>query len=362
MDRRAFLYFSSAAGALFASGAARANPLTSGWRSFELTTSIQIPESAAHAQVWIPVPYAVDTPYQRRVKTHWTISHGGTARTVTDPSGQIQMLAAHWPQAGAPRSLTVTSHVETRNWRVDLTRPASGTGHFEDAASLHRYLQPTKLLPTDGIVKHTADQITRNQRSVMGKAKAIYHWVVLNTCRTASTPGCGTGDVNYMLTANDLNGKCADINSLFVALARAAGIPARDAYGLRVADSQFGYRSLGKSGNVTTAQHCRAEFYDEHYGWVPVDPADVRKVMLEESPGDLPLTHPKVKAAQAMLFGSWEMNWVAYNHGHDIALPGSKHDPVPFLMYPSGETEHGRLDSLDPDAFSYRVTSRQVSI
>ena len=70
-----------------------------------------------------------------------------------------------------------------------------------------------------------------------------------------------------MLTANDLNGKCADINALFVALARAAGIPARDAYGLRVADSQLGYRSLGKAGDVTRAQHCRAEFYAASHGW-----------------------------------------------------------------------------------------------
>ncbi|WP_161958979.1 transglutaminase-like domain-containing protein, partial [Acidovorax sp. ST3] len=218
-------------------------------------------------------------------------------------------------------------------------------------ATLREFIQPTALLPTDGIVKATADRITRGHQGALARARAIYDWVVDNTCRTASTRGCGTGDVRYMLTANDLNGKCADINALFVALARAAGIPARDAYGLRVADSQLGFRSLGKARDVTRAQHCRAEFYADGYGWIPVDPADVRKVMLEEPPGDLPATDPRVRSARVMLFGAWEMNWVAYNHGHDVALPGSAHGPVPFLMYPNGETVDGRLDSLDPDRF-----------
>ncbi len=190
--------------------------------------------------------------------------------------------------------------------------------------------------------------------------------VIHGTVATVSDPHeianvLGEAGVRYMLAANDLNGKCADINALFVALARASGIPARDAYGLRVADSQLGYKSLGKSGDVTRAQHCRAEFYASGYGWVPVDPADVRKVMLEESPGDLPITDPKVRAARVMMFGAWEMNWVAYNHGHDVALPGAQHGPVPFLMYPNGETSDGRLDTLDPDSFRYRITARQLA-
>lgn len=33
---------------------------------------------------------------------------------------------------------------------------------------------------------------------------------------------------------------------------------------------------------VTKAQHCWAEFYEPGYGWVVVDPADVRKAILEK--------------------------------------------------------------------------------
>ena len=74
------------------------------------------------------------------------------------------------------------------------------------------------------------------------------------------------------------------------------------------------------------------------FGWIPVDPADVRKVVLEEPPGNLPLTDAKVAAARKTLFGAWEMNWLAYNVAHDLKLPGSNGPAVEFLMYPQAET------------------------
>jgi len=182
-----------------------------------------------------------------------------------------------------------------------------------------------------------------------------------NTNRDPKTPGCGMGDVATMLKSGYLGGKCAEINALFVALARAVRIPARDAYGIRVADSRLGFKSLGRSGDISKAQHCRAEFYAPGRGWIPVDPADVRKVVLEEVPGGLPMNDSKVQTARAALFGSWEMNWAAYNHGHVVALPGSSKGAIPFLMYPNGETVEGRLDSLDPTMFRYEIHSRELT-
>ncbi len=92
-----------------------------------------------------------------------------------------------------------------------------------------------------------------------------------------------------------------------------AGIPARDVYGLRVAPSKFGYKSLGAgSAIISKAQHCRSEAYLAGFGWVPIDPADVRKVALEEPPANLKIDDPKVVAARKALFGSWETNWLAY--------------------------------------------------
>jgi transglutaminase-like putative cysteine protease len=191
------------------------------------------------------------------------------------------------------------------------------------------------------------------------KTRAIYDWIVENTYRDGKTRGCGLGDVKFMVENKAWGGKCADLNALFVALARAEGVPARDVYGVRVADSALGYKSLGKSGDITKAQHCRAEAYLRGYGWVPMDPADVRKVILEEGGGKDP-KDPMVLAARKRLFGSWEMNWLAYNYAHDLVLPKSTRGKVAFFMYPQCETAEGRLDPLDPDNFRYQMTSRAI--
>jgi len=93
----------------------------------------------------------------------------------------------------------------------------------------------------------------------------------------------------------------------------------------------------------------------------PVDPADVRKVVLEEPPGNLSLTDPKVVAARKTLFGAWETNWLAYNMAHDVRLPGSSGPAVEFLMYPQAEIAGSRLDSLDPEHFKYVITASEVT-
>jgi len=218
----------------------------------------------------------------------------------------------------------------------------------------------TQLLPTGGIVRKTAREITRGAKTDLDQARAIYEWVVDNTQRSPKTKGCGTGDIRGMLESGNLSGKCADLNALYVGLARAIGLPARDVYGVRVADSKFGYRSLGKSGDISRAQHCRAEVWLANFGWVPVDPADVRKVVLEEKPG-LTLKDDIVVAARRKLFGAWEMNWLAYNTAHDLRLPGSSGAKLPFLMYPQAENAAGRLDSLDAATFVYKLSAKEIT-
>ena len=148
---------------------------------------------------------------------------------------------------------------------------------------------------------------------------------------------------------------------MFVGLARAAGVPARDVYALRIAPSRRGFKSLGLASDVATrAQHCRAEVYLVGFGWVPVDPADVRKVALEEPPGTLPIGHEKVRDARARLFGSWEMNWIGFNSAHDVVLPRSNAKSIGYFMYPQAETSNGRADSLDPDTFRYDIVVREI--
>jgi transglutaminase-like putative cysteine protease len=328
------------------------------WRTFEVTTHVEVLKPSGTTKVWLPAALVIETPFQKTLSNKFS-ADGGSARMAEAKADGLGILAAEFP-AGVKPVLTLTSRVATKNYTVDLSRPGVAASKL-DRAELEYFCRPTKLLPTDGIVKATATEITSGAQTDLAKARAIYEWIVDNTFRDPKTRGCGVGNIRFMLESRDLGGKCADLNALYVGLARAAGLPARDVYGIRIAKSELGYKSLGTSSEtITKAQHCRAEVYIGSYGWVPVDPADVRKVVLEEPPGNRPLDDPMVKKARERLFGSWEMNWMAYNFAHDVALPGSAGAPVGFLMYPQVETSEGRVDSLDPDNFKYEITSRET--
>lgn len=326
------------------------------WRTFEVTTRVEVLQPAGRTRVWLPTPLTVDTPYQKSLGSTFR-AEGGEGKAMSDPAWGLGVVWAQWEE-GAKPVLAMVSRFATRDIAVDLSRPGRIRA---DRAELARYLEATEYLPTDGIVRKTAMDITKGARDDVAKARAIYDWICESTSRNPKTRGCGTGDIKYMLESGNLSGKCADLNALYVGLARAAGLPARDVYGIRVAKSAHGYKSLGAgTENITKAQHCRAEVFLTGHGWVPVDPADVRKVILEEPPGNLPMGDEKVVKARERLFGSWEMNWLAYNFAHDVDLPGATKGKVAFLMYPQCETAEGRLDCLDPDNFKYQITAREI--
>jgi transglutaminase-like putative cysteine protease len=313
---------------------------------------------AAAAQAWIPLPALNEPEWFKPGGSTWTTN--GRAAIKRDAKYGAEFLHTTWAQGENAPVVEVTSRFSTRDRAVDLSKP--GNVPALSGADRRLYTSATALIPVDGIVKQTSDKITAGASSEIDKARRIYEWIVDNTERNPKTRGCGVGDIASMLKSGNLTGKCADLNALYVGLARAAGLPARDVYGLRVAPSQFGYKSLGAGSEVVTkAQHCRAEVHLSGFGWVPVDPADVRKVVLEEPPANLPLTDAKVTAARKALFGSWEMNWLAYNVAHDIVLPGAKGPTLEFLMYPQAETAAGRLDCLDPDTFVYKITARELT-
>ena len=335
--------------------------MPSHWRVFEVTAKVEVLKPSGTTRVWLPVPLIADTDYQKALG-NTSHAQGGNIVFTQEPKYDMGIVGAEFPESEKAPKLTLVSRFATRDRAVDLS---SGRDRAvrEDPAVLELNLKATSLLPTDGIVRDTAREITKGATSDVQKARAIYEWIVDNTFRDPKVKGCGWGDIKTMLETRNLGGKCGDLNALFVGLARAAGVPARDVYGVRVAPSALGYKSLGANSEVISkAQHCRAEFYAQGIGWVPVDPADVRKVVLEEPPGKLSLDDRKVAAARKRLFGSWEMNWVAFNYAHDVRLPGSGGPMIPYFMYPNGETGSGRLDQLDPGSFKYTMTTREIRL
>lgn len=335
-------------------------PRVGAWRSFEVTIEATIADHQGTTRLWLPLP-SVETDYQSSLGNEWS-GNAGAVRVVSDSTLGARMLYAEFPPSVRQPMIRLMSRLQTRDRAVDWQRPQLVQ---EDPQVLRDCLAPTELIPTDGIVREIALASTRGAGDDLERARAIYRWVIVNAHRDPKVRGCGTGDVRTMLETGNLGGKCADLNAVFVGLCRAVGIPARDVYGLRLAPSAFGYRELGANpAKLTGAQHCRAEVFLRRYGWVAMDPADVLKVMRQETKEWIrDPAHPLVAPVNEGLFGAWEGNWLAYNMAHDLALPGSigKY-PLPFLMYPQGENQSGRFDGLSADTFRYSIHGRKLDV
>lgn len=332
------------------------SPQPGNWRTFEVSTRVDIIKPQGSTRVWLPVP-AVNTEWQKSMENRF--ASNGRAELMDDKPSGARMLYVEFAENEAAPFVELTSQIQTQNRAVNWAQKQDVVA---DAATVQQWTRPTSLLPTDGIVRKTAQEAAQGASTDIEKAQKIYDWIVANTFREPKVRGCGEGDIKTMLETGNLGGKCADLNALFVGMCRSLGIPARDVYGLRVAPSAFGYRELG--GNPVSlkgAQHCRAEVFLKGYGWVGMDPADVAKVMRMETPQWIkspkdPIVAPVNKA----LFGSWEGNWMAYNTAHDLSLPHTKGPKLGFFMYPTAENSGGRLDSYAPDDFKYQITAKEI--
>ncbi len=331
------------------------DPQPGQWRTFEVTTKVNILQPQGVTRVWLPVP-SVNSHWQKSLES--SFSSNGTAHMATDSRYGARMLAVEFAATETAPFVELTSRIQTQNRAMG--RP--GNVAPEDAATLAYWTQPTDLLPTDGIVRKTAQAAIEGAKTDVEKAQKLYDWIVANTFREPKVKGCGEGDIKTMLETGNLGGKCADLNALFVGLCRAVGLPARDVYGLRLVPSAFGYRELGGNpANLKGAQHCRAEVYLKAYGWVGMDPADVTKVMRMETPEWIKSPqHALVSPVNKTLFGGWEGNWMAFNMAHDLKLPNAQGPSLGFLMYPTAENATGRLNSYAPDDFKYAISAREI--
>ncbi|MBX3638977.1 MAG: transglutaminase domain-containing protein [Nitrosomonas sp.] len=358
MRRRDFIKIMGA-GALFSPMASF--PLFAGnqelnfgkWNSFRLTYQVDLPATGKRARLWLPLPSSLAPAYQYTQGNNWS----GTAKQAkfdTFGKEKLPVFTAEWQGDGA-RHATIHSIIKTSHHSVNLDhyRPDNASTPLH----LKPFLEPARLIPIDGLVKDVAHSITYDkENSPLQKVRAIYDWLVDHFRHDETIRGRGKGDVKFMLENNQLTGKCVDAHSLFVGLARSLGIPARVQYGIRMTQSEL-HPTLSKPTDVSTAQHSRAEFYLNNFGWIPVNPADVCKVAKLEQ---LELNDPLIGRLRERFFGTWEMNWITFNHEQDIQLPNSNAGKLPFFLFPHAEIDNQPLDSMDPESFSYKITAAEL--
>ncbi|MBE2258682.1 MAG: transglutaminase domain-containing protein [Candidatus Accumulibacter sp.] len=322
------------------------------WRIYEVTSTIALDGIEGKSRLWLPLALHKDTPWQRALGHSWQ-GNFASAGIYRDPAAEIVVFYGDWNEGISNPQLQITSQIAKRDRHFDITKRGSAA---ERSDVLRRCLHSSSLVPTDGLVRRTAERAVGRIKDPVAQGKAIYDWVLENTSYDPAQPGIGKGDIEAMLDSGHLSGKSADIALLFVALCRAIGIPARPVFGQRVDVSRL-FAGLGATGNLSTAQQCRAEFYTPGYGWIPVNPADVRKAIHDEH---LSSNDPRLVVLSKLLFGFWEMNWIAYNSAQDVRLRGSNGRMLPFLAMPEAEAANGRFDSLDTRRFSYTVNASRT--
>ncbi|PWU21428.1 MAG: hypothetical protein C5B49_02660 [Bdellovibrio sp.] len=320
-------------------------------RKVELVQDYRPKVQAGTLDLFIPLPFE-NANYQKLLSEKYESNATWVKEEVVplNKSGDsVRLFHAHWVQIDKP---------SLRLWQViSISDRDSGVPAKSADPS---FLRTTEHIQTDGEVKETAEKITKGLSDPDEKAKAIYDWLVDNSLPDLRSSTCGEVDLKTMLptdskaTATRSSEKCADPNALFVGLARAAGIPAREVWGLRITPSTRP-KSLKKAEDAAKAQHGRAEYYSKiKKAWFPVDPVDVRAIIRDEelSPQDA-----RLKELRPRFFGAWEGNWVAYNYGRDFQLATGK--KVNYLMSPllfSGEFPPTSMDSAESGySFSAKV-------
>lgn len=321
---------------LMVTGSAWGAAVRSGMVALEIDLTSQ--PQGKEARVWVPYPMSDANQQISDIKVSGDYASSGV---YSDRTGGTPILYARWPKEAVSRKLAFSFRVERQEISqrsLPLSEPKWNPGDYSE------YLQPTSLAPIDGEIKLLADRITRGMTTNVEKARGIYDWTVENMYRDPATKGCGQGDVCQLLRKP--GGKCTDISSVFIALCRASGVPAREVFSIR----------LGKKPveDITTYQHCWAEFFVPGYGWVTADPADVRKAMLVEK---LELDNLKTKEYRAFFWGGIDPYRVVFARGRDLRLePPQSGAPLNTFGYPYAEVGGRPLDFYNPKDFSYRYT------
>lgn len=320
------------------------------WRNYEISTTVTVKAASGQTRLWLPLPLNQDTLYQRTLGHSWD-GNPKMASMRRLPDGNLEVFHSEWSDGGEAR-FHIKTLVTTADRHFDITKRTIAP---EREDILRRNLQSSQLIPNDGLAHQLGERIVGRIKDPVAQAKAIYDWVVDNAIYDIALPGCGNGNINQQLIRGQYGGRSADINGLFVSICRAIGIPARSVYGLRVGPSRL-FRSLGlNSDDATRAQHVRAEFYVPGFAWIPVDPSDVRRAVALEGLSD---RDSKLQSLRKILFGVWEMNWIAFNVGTDVELPG-RQTRIPFLLLPQLEAQGTLRDGTDPDGFAYAIRVRR---
>ncbi len=262
---------------------------------FEFIYTATVPTLHAPARMWIPIPES--DRFQKVAATRLDVP--GVQRMLTDEryGNQVLMLELGPEHSG-----------ETIDLRFDVHRLEKGV-YDEADVDPRAFLAAERLVPDSAQFQQIAmDVVKGKDQNDLVRARAIYDHTIDHMRYMKFGEAYGKG--NAVSACDSAFGNCTDFHAYFIAVARAADIPARFAIGAAVPSNRD---EGGMSG-----YHCWAEFFADGKWW-PVDISEADKFT--------PLS--------TYYFGHHPANRIELSRGRDLKVePGPESGPINFLAYP----------------------------
>lgn len=271
--------------------------------SYNVTVK-NIPPESGHLAIWLPIPKSdnLQTVSGLSVSSVYPYTIGD------DPEYSNSILTIK-SSNDIPESISVSMD-------FFVTRNAFKASYNYDTqndavppADLQRYLLADRLVPVDSVIAERAEKVVKDNMTALEKAKTLYDHVVSTMVYDKSGKGWGRGDALYACDSG--KGNCTDFHSLFIAMARASGLPSRFVIGFPIPAGK-------KQGNIY-GYHCWAEFYIKGLGWIPVDASEASKYSEKRD----------------FFFGGLDANRVQFTVGRDIRIRDNPEiEPINYFIYP----------------------------
>jgi transglutaminase-like putative cysteine protease len=257
-------------------------------------------------RVWLP---AAHSDLFQEVKIVSTAGDLPLKRTRESRYGN-QMYYAESRKASKPELHFEVVYDVLRRERVTLgtARPRLTQIRLEERQRKQN-LAPDQLVPTSGLPAELAAKVTEGKATPLDKARAIYDYVFSTMRYDKTGTGWGRGDVLYACDAK--KGNCTDFHSLFIAMARSQGIPARFQIGFPLPADKHSAEIAG--------YHCWSDFFEPTHGWIPIDISEAWK-------------HQEKRD---YFFGAHDANRIEFSTGRDLRLkPPQQGEPRNYFVYP----------------------------
>ncbi len=288
-----------------------------GQDEFEFIYRVTLPRISGPARMWLPLA-STDAFQAVEVKS---IKAPGKQKILVEHEHGNRVLFLELGPEDSGHKVEIRCQVK----RLEKSAYAAPT---PDQGS---YLNPERLVPAKEDFRRIAEEVVQGKKGDLVRARALYDHVIDRMRYMKYGEGWGKGDAVYACNAR--TGNCTDFHAYFIALARAAGIPARFAIGAAIPSER-------NEGGID-GYHCWAEFFAEGKWW-PVDISEGNKYT----------------SLATYYFGHHPANRIELSRGRDLVVePGPAGGPINFLAYPVLEIDG--LPAKVAVEFSFHRNSRQ---